>query len=439
MKAGFGKADITPPVGTRFGCFATERRLPVVGHHDPLWARTVAVSQGTATVALVSCDLAVNMSWVVREARARIERRTGLPGPQVIISHTHVHSAPGGVGVEAAAPGIDPDFFGEPDYVERVVEATARSVEEALGDREECLLLATRQPIEGIGTTRDRRDLPYQPYAGLLEFIRCDGTVKGAVVSYACHPSILGWQNLLTSSDFVGVACDVLGAALGGAQVVLLMGAAGDVSTRSTRREQTYAEVDRLGRALVEQLLAIQDNLEPVEVDRVCSLSTIIDVPVGPLPTGDELQAAVNKQRAVLDRTIREAPDAASGNPTYNMVMGAVMEQYVYWERACRQLETVRSVKVATTPSEVQIIRVGPIYFLGVEGELHTAREAEIRDRVAPPYLLIVAPANGTLGNIPGRSERQGILAAAAGDRIVEESVSLVRRALATEPGDGAC
>lgn len=430
MKAGFARRDITPPVDTPFGCFATERHLPVVGHHDPLWARAFAVTEGENTVALVSCDLAVNMSWVVREARARTEKRTGIPGHNVMVSHTHVHSAPGGVGVEAAAPGVDPDWFGEPEYVEKVVEGVAGAVEDALADQEECAARVTRQPIEGIGTTRDRRDPPYQPFAGLLEFDTAKG-VKGVAISYACHPSIVGFTNLLTSSDYVGAACDTVSEALGGAGAVLLMAPAGDVSTRNTRREQTFAEVDRLGKALAAQLLAVRDRLEPVAFDAVESLNVRCDVPVGPLPTNEDLEKAVARTRAALDKAIAESPDAGSGNQTYNMPMGLVLEMYVYWQRARKQLEKMASVRVTSTPSEIQVIRMGPVCFLGVECELHTPREEEIRDAIPDPLLFIVAPANGSLGNVGGKSKNGGILATPAGDTLVAAAVDLTKKAMA--------
>ncbi|HHW27668.1 MAG TPA: hypothetical protein GXX23_10115 [Firmicutes bacterium] len=430
MKVGFSRQDISPPIDTQFGCFVTERQIRVIGHHDPLWASATVISHGNDTVALVSCDLALMTSSVVHRARKIINGRTGIPESNVLISHTHVHSAPGGTGTEAATPGVDPDYFGEPAYTGLVMDRIAKAVEEAFASMEECELKVTSQPIEGIGTTRDRREPPYQPYAGLLEFVRPDGTVKAVIISYACHPSIVGFSNLLTSSDFVGVTCDAMSQALGGAGVMLLMAPAGDVSTRNTRKEQTYAEVDRLGKVLADQLLAIRPRLEAVKVDEVKAFSKPYEVPIGPLPSIEDLEKAVEKTRAALDKMIAERPDDGSENGTYNMPMGAVLEQYVYWSRARNQLEKVKSVKVSSAPSEVQVIKLGPVLFLGVECELHTPREAEIRSQVPYMPLFIVAPANGSLGNITGKSKNPGILAAPAGDALVSASVELLNEVL---------
>lgn len=426
MRAGFSKQDISPPVDTLFGCFATERQLPVVGQHDPLMARAFAVSHEGNTVALVSCDLALMTSAVIARARALIEKRTKIPGSNVLISHTHVHSAPGGLGTESAAPGIDPDYFGEPAYTGLVVDRIAKAVEDAIANQEECTLRATRSPIEGIGTTREKRTPPYQPFAGILEFVRKDGSVIGEVVSYACHPSIVGFDNLLTSSDYVGVTCETMSQSLGGAEVVLLMGAAGDISTRNTRTEQTYREVERLGKVLAEQLMAARKDLQDIEVDSVASISRKIEIPIGPLPSIEDLEKAIVRTREVLDKTIAENPDGGSTNGTYSMPMGDVMERYVYWQRARKQLEKVKSVRVSSVPSEVQVIQIGPILFLGTECELHTPREDEIRSAIDLPYLFIVAPANGSLGNIGGKTNRPGILADPAGDTLVQESVALL-------------
>lgn len=430
MKAGFARQDISPPIDTLFGCFVTERQIRVIGHHDPLWASATVVSEGNDTVAMVSCDLALMTSSVVHRARKLINKRTGIPEKNVLISHTHVHSAPGGTGSEAATPGVDPDYFGEPAYTGFVMDSIAKAVEEAVSSMEDCELKVASGPIEGIGTTRDRRDPPFQPSAGLLEFVRPDGTVKGQVISYACHPSIVGFSNLLTSSDYVGVTCDTISKALGASGVMLLMGAAGDISTRNTRKEQTYAEVDRLGKMLADQLLGLRTKLQPVKVQKITATSKPYEVPIGPLPSVESLEKAIEKTRAALDKMIAEHPDDGSENGTYNMPMGAVLEQYVYWSRARRQLEKVKSVKVSSAPSEVQVIKIGPVCFLGVECELHTPREAEIRSQVPYMPLFIVAPANGSLGNISGKSKNPGILATPAGDALVEAAVELLNEVL---------
>ena len=426
MRVGFGKCDITPPVGTKFGCFAVERLHPIVGHHDPLMARAFVASLGDRTVALVSCDLALITPSLVREARSIIHRRLGLLPHCVLISATHVHSAPGGTGSESALPGIDPDYFAEPEYTLLVRDGIAQAVESALADAEECIVYAGYHPITGIGTPRES-GVPYQPHVGVLHFVKRAGNTKGIVVSYGCHPSILGFQNLLTSSDYVGVVCDVLSRSLGGSGAVLLMGPSGDISTRLRRREQTYLEVERLGNMLAQEILNLLPSLEEIEPSSIQSLSRNINLPLGPLPSLEELESEVRRRKDILEKTVRESPDRPSENPTYNMNCGLVMEQYTYYQRAVRNLETVRNIRVTHVPSEIQVIRIGPVYFLGLECELHSSRENEIRESTRSiPYLFIVAPANGSLGNIGGKTHRYGILGAYTGDTLVAEAIQLL-------------
>jgi hypothetical protein len=77
-------------------------------------------------------------------------------------------------------------------------------------------------------------------------------------VHFACHPTVLGADSQVVSADFPGALRRRLAELLaqeqdGRASIVLFVnGAAGDLSTRFTRRAQDAAEVERLGGMLAE-------------------------------------------------------------------------------------------------------------------------------------------------------------------------------------------
>src|SRR5690606_6706931 len=60
-------------------------------------------------------------------------------------------------------------------------------------------------------------------------FVRRDGRVLATVVSYACHPVVLGGDNTLLTADYPGVVRRVL-AEKTGAPVLFLTGCAGDAN-----------------------------------------------------------------------------------------------------------------------------------------------------------------------------------------------------------------
>ena len=91
LRAGAATSNITPPLGTRIvGGFAP---YPAEHIHDELHARCLVLEDGQTRLALVVCDLLGLHRSVSVEARRLIEKETGIPPQNVLISATHTHSA----------------------------------------------------------------------------------------------------------------------------------------------------------------------------------------------------------------------------------------------------------------------------------------------------------------------------------------------------------
>jgi neutral ceramidase len=91
LKAGAATSNITPPLGTIIvGGFAP---YPADHIHDELHARCLVLDDGKTKLALVVCDLLGIHRSVSLEARRLIEKETGIPPQNVLISATHTHSA----------------------------------------------------------------------------------------------------------------------------------------------------------------------------------------------------------------------------------------------------------------------------------------------------------------------------------------------------------
>jgi neutral ceramidase len=94
LKAGAGRADITPPTGFyMFGWVRSDARS--VGQHTRLFARTIVLERGGEKVALVSADLGAVPNGLVVDAVERV-KRLGFTEENVIVSTSHTHSAPAG-------------------------------------------------------------------------------------------------------------------------------------------------------------------------------------------------------------------------------------------------------------------------------------------------------------------------------------------------------
>src|SRR4029453_2358731 len=96
LKAGAATSNITPPLGQDIvGGFTP---FPSKHIHDELHARCLVLDDGQKQLALVVCDLLGIHRLVSEEARRLIEKQTGIPPSQVLISATHTHSASSALG-----------------------------------------------------------------------------------------------------------------------------------------------------------------------------------------------------------------------------------------------------------------------------------------------------------------------------------------------------
>lgn len=91
FRAGADRADITPELGVLIvGSF---NPTPATQVHDPLYARTLVLDDGTTRIAFVLVDSVGLPRVICDEAKRLIAERSKLPKSHVLIAATHSHSA----------------------------------------------------------------------------------------------------------------------------------------------------------------------------------------------------------------------------------------------------------------------------------------------------------------------------------------------------------
>lgn len=253
IRIGFSKTDITPPLGIELAGYAALRRCNAV--HDPLYAKAVVLEQEGVLYALIALDLLC----VDESLSARIAKKLeplGIAPERLIVCAIHSHSTPRGV-IPGEGPLREVSAFSNPKdaeylpYIESAVEKAARACEKACGELDEFTVRASQGEAPKLGSERHTGETA----KGLLTAmeLRTRGGKSLIVYDFPCHPTVMSADNLAVSADFVAGIEKLLGADM----AVFCNGAAGDVSTRFTRRESSFTECERMGAIAAESVKSL--------------------------------------------------------------------------------------------------------------------------------------------------------------------------------------
>jgi neutral ceramidase len=429
LRAGSSHSDITPPVGTPLEGYI-ERRGNSTGVHDKLTAKAIVLEGADGNrIAVVSCDLVGVGRWVIDYAREKIQVRTDIKSNNVMVAATHTHSGPRGVvdfftGEDVFAKGLFDRKLSESvgnGIIEAVVNANRRLREAKIG--------LGRGNVAGLFSNRRSPDGPFDPELAILEIDALgDKQLIGCAANYACHPTVLGPSNLLFSADFPAYAADTVLTTVkkkvgeGSAEVLFLNGAAGNVSTRFTRREATFGEAERIGRALGVAILKVMQGIGKMSSDiSISTASEIIKLPQRKLPSLDFVKSDLMRGEEILRQLKTSGADSGQIRVVESMTEGAkgLIAAYGY----AKQFEG-REFDV-----EIQVFRIGDVVTLcAVPAEMFVEFGLQVKRKLRKLNPLMVGYANGFIGYVlTEEAYREGgyeslstFLEPNAGTRIVE-------------------
>lgn len=258
MRAGFFKIDVTPTLPCTLGGYACRSsQAQTIGL--PLFIRAMAVAQDETLWALISMDLLGVSEAMARELRTRLQRACGVHLHLSVIA-THTHGAPNGLPAE-----LDHGLWTEAtthipqEYVEHVLCQAVRCVQGALAAMQPVRPRWKMAACDGLYANRRDPALPIDRSIHLLEMIAQDGSCAGGLVHLACHPTVVDPLAYHVTPDFPGYITQQLEVQQPDSVFLFANGAAGDVSTRFTRKEATEAEAKRIGCAVCHALMDAQE------------------------------------------------------------------------------------------------------------------------------------------------------------------------------------
>jgi hypothetical protein len=316
---------------------------------------------------------------------------------------------------------------------QRVVEAAVAASESVVPAR----LAVTSARAEGVGGNRLSPDGPHDPEVGILFARRGDGGQPlAAQVIYSMHPTVLHEDSTLVSSDFPAFARRHLETALPGVKVLYHTGPCGNLSPRYHVKGQTFAEAERLGRALGETVLRAVDALRPEDFADQVSLaagSRWVTLPSRPCPTLDRAAGNLQRAQAEYERLRHQAAPRAQVRTAECAVFGAEEGMTLARAEASGEVERLRRQRYARV--EVQALRIGGAVLVALPGEQFVEYALRLKHD-SPAPVFVVSLANGELQGYlvtpeaeaaGGYEAQMGLFPAAAGPVLTSAALDLIR------------
>jgi len=425
LRAGASRVNITPPLGLKLIGSKGYQSDSIL---DELYAKALVLDDGDTTLAIVSLDLLYSpLEEITNPVREIVNEKTGIPYQNVLVCATHTHSGPEVFERSKLVPGKQTPLDDiDQAYLKSLINKIAGSVYIAHQNVQEVKIGAVRGDLPEIIFNRrprrpdgsvemaftlakevtktrkivtdtegnvkvtftmpDNKELefgPVDPDVCVLRVEDMDGGIVASLVNFGCHPvSIYPHLSTAVSADYPAYTAKVVEEMEGGI-CLFALGLAGNVVPIQRGVEARK----QLGKAIGGEALR---NLQFVST------------------SGDVILRALKKEVRFPTKK-SSSPDEGEDADT--------------------------NKKYITT--EIQVLRIGDIYILGLPGEVLVEVGMEIKRRAGVEKLFVISICNDSIGYVchSGAYDEGGYepgtgtnLAKGAGEIMVKEALNLIGR-----------
>ena len=248
IEVGASIVDITPPAGLAMAGFAV-RNHTATGAHDALTARALVVENtALVTVDVIGIDAALS---------GRVRARSSLPNEAIAILATHTHGGP------VSMPGR---LWAASDaaFIHRLENGIVHAIEQAIAARQPARVFGGTAIDPGYAKNRRQESGPVDSTIPILRFESAHNSPIAILTSYACHPVVLGADNLHWTGDYPHFIRQELETSHPGVIALFATGCAGDVNTghsaasslsNETNPERSFSMAKTIGTKLARSVL----------------------------------------------------------------------------------------------------------------------------------------------------------------------------------------
>ena len=429
LLAGAARRVINPLLGTRqtgFRLFGS----PVQAIESDLTATALVLGNGETRVVVVGVDLSVvgiDLSLCgqrpAQEFRLGIAEALGLPVANVLLNTSHVHS---GVALPDYMPDTPEQMKLKKGYRALLGSMLVEVAEEADSQLQPARIgsgwgrsrigVYRREQRDGRDVLGNVPDHPIDDTVGVVRVDDRDGQPIATLFRYSCHPVTMGPRSAVVSSDFPGVARQVVERSLGGL-AIFLQGGGGNINPRAGMGYEIDCRAIKnsvgleLGGEVVKVGARIRTNTHPGQRRLLGDVPNILVTPWERVTSTACTYLGAEETSVSLDYVTLPTP--ATAGEHLALRQRALTElrarQGLEWElRTAEKYEDWARVLVEATERTdvtsdlfVQAIRVNDIVIVGMNAELFFETGLEIRARSPFSDTLALGYTNGTIGYLP--------------------------------------
>ena len=400
MQAGFGRLDITPPIGTPLAGYFHPRF--VKGVWDPIELNALALRDESKTLLIIGFDAMSSGLKELAAIRKKISERTEVPVENILIQPLHQHTS-------ITLNAKDGNNVKDRAYVDVLERKFCDVCQMALADLADAKLgigiKETSEPISfirrfrmkdgSIGDSGFCEMEEYDSYLGeadnnvrLLRFVR-EGKRDIALVNFCTHPDVIARSYI--TADWPGFVRRMTEARNPDTFCMTLTGFQGDtnhinVFLPKSERGRGYEHSEKMGRIIADAVEQMWNDVEMQENDTLHAevRDVFIKSNLDGIEYFEECRVFTEKYRS--NATARQEEYTPSG--------------IIYYKAAC----------IANLPERPAIYRVpltlfaiGKVTMIGFPGEPFTTYMYEMRKQAPDKFLLCLMQANGGVGYSPDK------------------------------------
>ncbi|MBR3837716.1 MAG: hypothetical protein IKJ74_06170 [Clostridia bacterium] len=410
IRCGFGRQDITPPLGSPLVGYYRPRRAK--GVISPLMIRAAMFEANGKKALVIAMDLCLMTKDLSAEIRTLAAERIGMDPDAILINLSHTHTGP------LTNKDFASDTQADPNYIAMLKLRTVAAALEAESTLAPARLFYAKTTAEGISFIRRYRmkdgstktnprtldpniDHPLgEPNEDLrlLKIVR-EGAEDLYLVHFGTHADTVGGEYVC--ADYPGFVCSILESAIPQSRCMFLLGPQGDANHLNRLAENSgivgkgKAEEDPakmatharyMGRVIAGRILTVCDRAEEIPASEIRFGSLEVALPAN--RECSRLEEALKVQEAYL--------------ASYDEKKGSSIQKLSGFNMSVP--EARRIIRMKDAPDfylySVYALRIGDFVFAGLPGEPFTEIGRKIYSHSPFETMMLCAQTNASCGYV---------------------------------------